>query len=342
MSILSTAALLLLLATSSWLATRFLINYLTQNDIVDRPNDRTLHQGAIPRGGGLAIIGSAVAAMIGIAVYSDRLNLFLSLALLTTLWASLSWWDDRADLSPRRRFGIQTILAITTILAYGWVVDIQVAESSWLIINWLGWPLTVLGVLWSANLYNFMDGMDGMAAAQTIIAAVTLSFWFFQANDPHLSFVCAALAAASYGFLLWNWQPAKIFMGDVGSVSIGALFATLIILGVTRYEFSVLSCGMLFALFFTDTSLTLLRRLWRREKFWLAHRSHFYQRLAALDIRHSTIVLGATILMLLCSLIATASMLYRDIILPALASVIALLGLVIVLVVYLERVNKNS
>lgn len=327
---------------SSWLGVRFLIAYLVERDIVDRPNERTLHQGAVPRGGGLVIVALLLVALVGMALLSGRAGLFLSLALIVVLWATLSWCDDRVDLSPRRRFSVQVIFAALTVLAYGWVVDVQMTANTWLAISWFGLPLTIIGVLWAANLYNFMDGMDGMAAAQTIVAATTLSFWFWHAGDVHLAFVCAALAAASYGFLLWNWQPAKIFMGDVGSITIGAFFATIVIIGVTRYQFSVLSCGLLFAVFVGDASLTLLRRVWYKEKFWLPHRSHYYQRLAVLGVSHGQIVLAATILMLLCSLIATVSLLYRDITLPALITVIALLGLAVFVVVYLERHNKKS
>jgi len=341
MNILFVFVLLIAIIGLNWLGVRYLIDYLTQHNIVDRPNERTLHLGTVPRGAGLIIVLSLLLGLLGVTVLSGRIDVFGTLGLLIACWAGLSWWDDQFDLSPWRRFSVQVVLSIVTILAYGWIIDVQIASDTWITLSWFGMPLSVLGVLWLANLYNFMDGMDGMAAAQTIIAATTLSFWFWHASDVYLAFLCAVLAAACYGFLLWNWHPAKIFMGDVGSITIGAFFATLIVIGITRYQFSLVSCGLLFAVFVGDTTLTLLRRVSRKEKFWLPHRSHYYQRLAVSGVSHSKTVVAAIILMLLCSLIATVSLLYRDIILYALFAVIALLGLAIVIVTNIERNNRK-
>jgi len=231
-------ALLLFILTScaSWLVVRFLIPVLRQKDIVDRPNDRTLHQGAIPRGGGLVIALVIVLGALLVGVRSDRMPLFLALSGVMACWAVLSWYDDQRDLSTKFRLAIQLLLSGFTIAAFGWVEQIHGFELSW-----FGLLLTFVGVLWLTNLYNFMDGMDGLAASQSIIAALTLAFWFYVAGDSDLAVLCVLVAGACYGFLLWNWRPAKVFMGDVGSITLGAFFATLIIIGVTRHGFSVIS-----------------------------------------------------------------------------------------------------
>jgi len=268
--------------------------------------------------------------------------MFIGLALVVVCWGGLSWRDDKHDLTPKIRFITQLCFSILTLLAFGWITEVQLTSQIWIPLSWFGALITLVGVLWVANLYNFMDGMDGLAASQTIIAGTTLGFWFWQAGDVALALVCGVLAAASYGFLFWNWQPAKIFMGDVGSVTIGAFFATLVIIGVNRYQFPVISCGVLFAVFAGDASITLLHRMLRREKFWLAHRRHYYQRLAALGFEHKKIVIAAIVLMLLCSLIASASVLYRDIVGLAMLMAIALLLAVMSFVVFLEKSQQNK
>lgn len=321
---------------TSWLSVQRLIGYLKRSDIVDRPNDRTLHQGAIPRGGGLVIVTHVLVALIIAGLASERYAMFGSVFILTSMWAALSWWDDRYDLSPRLRFTAQIAFAVLTVMAFGWVSVAYIGFGIWLNFAWFGALCTVFGVLWMANLYNFMDGMDGLAASQTIIGAITLGFWFWQLGDIWFAFVCAVLAASCYGFLLWNWHPAKIFMGDVGSITIGALFATLLIIMVTRYDIPAVSLVLLFGLFIVDSSATLIRRMVRREPFWLPHRSHYYQRLAAVGIPHNRIVLGATLIMLLCSLNATLCVLYRDMIGLAIVAELALLFSAAAAVVWLE------
>ena len=324
-------------AFASWLSLRALIGYLVRKNIVDAPNDRSLHQGTVPRGGGLVIVASVLLALVCVAVTSGRYPMFLGLFLLVLLWAILSWCDDRFDLSPALRFGAQIGIAILTIVAYGWVTQAQLAVDLSINFAWFGAVCTVIGSVWFANLYNFMDGLDGLAAAQTIIAATTIAFWFWQAGDLSMTVVCVVLAASAYGFLLLNWQPAKIFMGDVGSITLGAFFASLLVIGVTRYQIPVVSFVLLFSVFIVDASLTLCRRIVRGEKFWLPHRTHYYQRLAVLGVSHARVVFAAMVLMLLCSLIATLCVAYRDIIGTAILLVLGLMVSALVSVVYIER-----
>lgn len=303
---------LLFTALLSWYLVGRLIALLNTHQIVDRPNERSLHQGVVPRGGGLVIVALLLVILLVMAVVSQRYSVFAGLSLLVFAWAALSWWDDRWDLSARKRLLFQMLFAAATILAFGYITHVQISNDYSIWLSGSGAIITFVGIMWLANLYNFMDGMDGLVATQTIIVSITLAFWFAWAGDPHLSLVCLVLAAASYGFLLWNWQPAKIFLGDVGSVTIGAFFATLIIFGNTRYQIPVLSFVLLLGVFVADASVTLLRRILKREKIWLPHRSHYYQRLAQCGIEHPKIVFGLTILMLICSLIASFTVIEHD------------------------------
>lgn len=304
--------LLLLVAAASAVLVGRLIVYLNQRKIVDTPNDRSLHQGSVPRGGGLVIAAILVVSLLVMATISARYEVFTGLALCVLAWAGLSWWDDQHDLSPRRRLIFQILFAVLTIMAFGYVPQVQLNADVTIQLYGFGAVLTFVGLMWLANLYNFMDGMDGLAACQSIIASITLAFWFWQAGDPHLSLICLLLAASCYGFLWWNWHPAKIFMGDVGSVTLGAFFGVMIVFASNRYEIPVISFVLLFGVFVFDASITILRRILRREKFWLPHRSHYYQRLAICGFDHAKIVIGLTLLMLICSLIASVTVLDHD------------------------------
>jgi len=319
-------------ALVSWLAIRHLIGYLISKDIVDRPNDRTLHQGAVPRGGGLIIVVGLLSVLAWLAMTSNRQVLFGCLTGVILAWAALSWWDDKYDLSAGFRLLVQLSICIFTVAALGWVNRVYTLDLAW-----LGPILSVIGLLWMANLYNFMDGLDGLAASQTIVASISLAFWFFVYGDNQLALICVVVAASSYGFLLWNWSPAKIFMGDVGSISLGGFFGCVFIFGVTRYDISIISFFALFAVFISDATVTILMRCLRREKIWQAHRQHFYQRLANAGYPHSKIALGSLLLMVISSFFATLGVIERDMIGFSLLAIVSILVAAAVLVIYLEN-----
>ena len=292
----------------SYFLTARMLAVLVARQMLDTPNERTLHKGSIPRGGGIVIVVLLIVALLVVAVQSGRYAAFGGMAILVSAWAGLSWRDDQHDLSPRLRLSFQLLFALASIAMFGYVTVIEYAPGQFYSLSLWGALLTFLGIIWMANLYNFMDGMDGLASSQTIVAAITLAFWFWQVGDVQLALVCLVLASASYGFILWNWQPAKVFLGDVGSISIGAFFATLIIYANTRYAIPVLSLVALFGVFVFDASVTLLRRALHGEKVWLPHRSHYYQRLATLGFAHARIVVVQIVLMVCCSILATISL----------------------------------
>ena len=325
------------IALSWWLLGR-LITVLIKKEIVDHPNARTLHKGVVPRGGGLVIVGGLLLGLLCITLISGKPLFYGAFTALMLAWASLSWLDDRNNLSPRLRFLTQLGIALITLVCFGWVDHVQAVNLAW-----FGPLLSLVGLVWMANLYNFMDGMDGLAGSQSVIAAVTLTFWFYISGAPYLAAVCLLVSACSYGFLLRNWNPAQIFMGDVGSITLGAFFGTLIIIGVSYYNLSVLSFVSLFAVFIVDATVTIILRACRGEKVWLPHRQHFYQRLANAGYGHSNIVLAAIVLMILCSLLATFGMAYHDKIMVSIVSVIVLIFIAIILVVLLEKkANKAN
>lgn len=326
-------------AILSWYAVNRLIVILTERQVIDTPNDRTLHKGSIPRGGGLAIVALILLSLAVIGALSMRYFMFAGIFISVLAWSSLSWLDDRFDLSPQRRWFVQCVFATLSVMAFGVVDTVHLSNERYLLLPIVGFLISIIGVLWLTNLYNFMDGMDGLAASQTIIASSTLVFWFWQYGDQSLAIISLVLASASYGFLLHNWHPAKIFLGDVGSVTIGAFFSTMLLIAVSRYDMPVISFIILFGVFVADASLTILKRLIQREKIWLPHRSHYYQRLAALGFSHSKIVIGLIVMMTISSLIATTTLIYRDTILIGLILEVAILLICAAFVEYLERNN---
>ena len=328
--------LFILVAALSWFAVGHLIDRLISKNIVDVPNDRSLHQGVIPRGGGLIIVASLLIALTVMSVISNRPQLFAALALIVVAWASLSWCDDKTDLSAKFRLIVQFCICVVSIFAFGWVDQVL-----GLGLGWFGPILSVIGLLWMANLYNFMDGLDGLAASQTIVASISMAFWFLVHGDWPLSTVCVVLAASSYGFLLWNWNPAKIFMGDVGSITLGGFFGTLFIIGVTRYGLSIISFLGLFGVFIADATITILMRARRGEKIWLPHRQHFYQRLANQGYAHSKIAIASVVLMLICSVLATLGVMYHDMIWLSLIAISLTIAVSAALVIYLEKRAKT-
>ncbi|MBX2849729.1 MAG: glycosyltransferase family 4 protein [Acidiferrobacterales bacterium] len=339
MTSLTLSILVICTAFVSWYLVRRLIVVLTQRKIFDTPNERSLHQGEVPRGGGLAIIFMLMLATLILGLLSARYAMFGAILLSLLAWSGLSWLDDQLNLSPLSRWLVQCIYAVVCVLAFGAVDIVHLSSQNYLLLPYFGVFLSVVGVLWLANLYNFMDGMDGLAASQSIIASGTLAFWFWQFGDQSIATICLVLASASYGFLLWNWQPAKIFMGDVGSVTIGAFFAILILIAVSRYNMPVISFMLLLGVFIADATITLVRRSIKREKIWLPHRSHYYQRLANLGFNHAKIVFGLIILMSISSLIATMTFVYRDTIVIGIIVEVAMLVGCVVFVEYLERNN---
>jgi Fuc2NAc and GlcNAc transferase len=149
--------------------------------------------------------------------------------------------------------------------------------------------LSVLGIVWAINLYNFMDGIDGIAAAEAIVASLAGAGLLLWQGQGDLASISLIVAGASAGFLVWNWEPARIFMGDVGSGFLGFVFGTLALASERRGAMPALVWILLLGLFFGDATVTLLRRMLRGERWFEAHSNHAYQRLVRAGLRHRTV-----------------------------------------------------
>jgi len=255
---------------------------------LDQPNERSLHENPVPRTGGIAVLaGSAVSFAFGAA------DLWLPLGLALAL-AVLSFVDDVHRLPTLVRLGAH--LAAAVLLVWYVLSPIHPVEM----------VLLILAVAWITNLYNFMDGSDGLAGGMAAIgfAAYGVAAWW--GGELALAAACVAISSAAVAFLLHNHHPARIFLGDVGSIPLGFLAAALGLFGWREDLWPLWFPVLVFGPFIGDATLTLVRRLLRRERVWQAHRDHYYQRMVRMGLGHRGTAWAAYVVMLVCALAALA------------------------------------
>jgi UDP-N-acetylmuramyl pentapeptide phosphotransferase/UDP-N-acetylglucosamine-1-phosphate transferase len=281
---------------SSAVATRWLASRPgAMSGLIDRPNARSLHGTPVPRGGGLAAIlgfGSSWGLLTLWGLGAPELAWVAGAALPV---AGVSLLDDFGHVSRRLRLGVHLGAALILIaggLAWsvldfpgtGWPLPLPLPLP-------LAWALTLLFVVWMANLYNFMDGMDGFAGGMTLFGFAALAVLGWRGADLPFALAAACVAAAAGGFLTCNFPPARIFLGDVGSSTLGLIAAGLSLWGTHRGLFPLWAAWLAFSPFIVDATWTLLARLVRRERIWEAHRCHHYQRLVLAGWGHRKTVL---------------------------------------------------
>ena len=294
---------LIVFATLLTFATTFaLARYLSQPGsrlrILDRPNDRSLHLQPTPRTGGLAILGGGLTGNTLINLFSPAIGSHLAMLLGLVSLAAVSFFDDRRGISVRMRILAHVGAAFSLVSVY--IPDsLELPGLALPLAVWVAIPLTLLFIVWMINLYNFMDGMDGFAGGMAVIGFSTLA-WLGRADAGFVA-ICLIVAAASAGFLVHNFPPAKIFLGDTGSTALGFLAAACSLWGSKAGLFPFWVALLVFSPFIVDATVTLLRRLLRGEKVWEAHRTHYYQRLVLLGWGHRRTVLVEYALMLACA-----------------------------------------
>lgn len=236
--------------------------------LLDHPNERSLHAVPTPRSGGIGLCLGLLPALLALPGFRVLAGCTLALALL-------SLWDDWRGLPAAPRL-LGHVLVCTVLVG-----SVRLEAGAALLPLWLLLPL-VLGAGWMTNLYNFMDGADGLAGAMAVIGFGCLALAAFGAGDAALGGAALCVAAAAAAFLCLNFPPARIFLGDVGSIPLGFLAAGLGLLGWQRGLWPLWFMPAVFAPFVLDASFTLLRRAMRGERVWQAHREHYYQRLVLL------------------------------------------------------------
>jgi len=281
------ATLFVSVAVTGWVRSQAL-----RRQWLDVPNERSSHQAPTPRGGGLGIVVATVCGFValwGTGVIPGDLCVALlggGLAVAVT-----GFRDDRKPLGAGLRLAVHMGAAIWALAWLGGVPPMQVGAGTYdlgLVGNLLG----ALAIGWTINLFNFMDGIDGLAAGEAVFIASAGAFLSAGAASAAVPAASLVLAAAALGFLGWNWPPARIFMGDVGSGYLGFVIAVLALAAMRHSPVVVFAWLVLGGVFFVDATVTLARRMARGERAHEAHRSHAYQWLARRWGSHRAVTLA--------------------------------------------------
>lgn len=251
------------------LLVRGAIGYAQRRGMLDQPGQRRSHRLPTPRGGGIGIVVAMLVCLPGVLWHAPAIwsaSVIASLLAALVLVALAGWWDDHRSLPILPRLGVQLLAAGLFSLSL-----LSTGLSAW----WM--PLLLIAGAWSINLHNFMDGIDGLLAQQAMFVGAGLAGLAAAAGQAALATAAAVLAASALGFWCFNRPPARIFMGDVGSGSVGLLlfaFSAMLWRADPAWLWPAL---ILSSAFVTDASLTLLTRMWRGRRWYTAHREHLYQ-----------------------------------------------------------------
>jgi Fuc2NAc and GlcNAc transferase len=289
--------------------------------VLDIPNRRSSHSQATPRGGGIAIVAAATLALLVLWLRgSIPRELLLALAGGGIVVAAVGFADDHYSIPAAPRLVVHLLAAAWAVYWLGGLESVRVGAGI-AHLGWAGTVLATLGIVWFLNLFNFMDGIDGIAATEAIFIAAAGAL--LSSGGDGVAPAAWVFAASCGGFLLWNWPPAKIFMGDVGSGYLGYVLAVLGLKAAHEDTAALWVWLILGAVFLLDATVTLLRRALRGERVYQAHRSHAYQWLARRWGSHRRVTLAVAGLNVLW--LAPCAALARGY--PAMAAWIALMAL---------------
>jgi len=280
-----------------WLVFR----YSHQYSLLATPNERSSHTEPTPTGGGLAISACMLVAIVVLWQLGDLEEDF-SLAILPALLVITltGWFDDHQHIRTPLRALVYFLSAFWIVYGIGGFTDLNLGGYR-ADIGVIGIVLAVLGIVWLINLYNFMDGIDGIAAIEAVSTGLFAGILFWLAGMTAASVLCLVLVAAGSGYLVWNWPPARIFMGDVGSCPLGLVFATLAVWSHNSGGPSVYVWLILLSVFIADATYTLVLRIVRSEPWYSAHRTHAYQKLVQMGYTHLQVTM-AVLLINVCAL----------------------------------------
>ena len=267
------------------LFTWFILNSKRFNQFLDIPNQRSLHASPIPRLGGLAIIASIT---FSVSLYSPELLYLLPFLLVLS---TLSFLDDLITIKPLIRLAVHFFTALTFLFTFD------------LLSNYLFFIILLFFLVWVINLYNFMDGSDGLAAGMSVIGFSCYAVLSIILGDLNFAILNIIIIAACTGFLFFNFPPAKIFMGDTGSIPLGFLCGALGVIGWYKTLWPLWFPLVIFSPFILDSGVTLVKRVLKKESLLKAHRSHYYQRAILVGYSHKQVALFSYGLMICVGII---------------------------------------
>jgi Fuc2NAc and GlcNAc transferase len=286
--------------TLSWLLTGLILRAATRLSILDHPNLRSSHTTPTPRGGGLGIVIVVLGAVVCLYSLGEMpIEPFASVLVGGIFVAGSGAADDYRHIPAGWRFLLQVIVASFAVLTLGGLPGIQVGSQ---VID-LGLPgdlMAIIFIVWLINLYNFMDGIDGIAAVEAIcVAGSALAIMPIHSTDGYTTTLLIVFVAAVLGFLVWNWPPARIFMGDVGSGFIGFVLAMFAIISSGIGLLPIWVWLILAGVFVVDATVTLITRIILGEEWYSAHNNHAYQKAARRLKSHKSVTLAVLMINIL-------------------------------------------
>jgi len=305
--------------------------------IIDIPNQRSLHDTPKPRTGGLAVL---IAMFVGFFLFREEVNSeLLPLTFYSLIILVVAFIDDIYSISAFVRLPLQFLLA-SVFIWNGLNLDILRLPGLDIPLNYfVGSGFTAIFIVWVINLYNFMDGMDGFASGMAIIGFSTFAALSTMQGDISFAIFNLVIVAAAVGFIVFNLPPAKIFLGDVGSTLFGVLVALTILWAEIEQIFPLWLGIITFMPFFLDASITLGKRMLKREKFWRAHRTHYYQRLVLSGFGHKKTLILEYTWMLVCSLFSVFFFINKNMLVQFIV-LIFFVAICIVILVYIDSKTK--
>lgn len=257
--------------------TRYLIGHANRRQLLDIPNERSSHSTPTPTGGGMAIVVTYICfLMVAGLIFKVAGDEVFILALTGAVLAVVGYTDDHRHIPAQWRLLIHFIVALVLLLSLNQLPELSVFGWQWQS-GWLLSGLSLIALVWLLNLFNFMDGIDGIAGVEAITSLCGAALIVWAAGGILWPIILLALAGCVLGFLVFNWPPGKIFMGDAGSGFLGFMLGALALITSATGFISLWAWLILLAVFIADSTLTLVRRVKKGEKVHLAHRSHAYQ-----------------------------------------------------------------
>lgn len=281
---------------ASALLTGFVRRIAVSWDLLDIPNERSSHSIPTPRGGGLAIaVSYTLSALVVVLQGGMKSHELAALTLPGLLVAAVGFADDKWDVKARYRLVVHCVAAMLALYLLGGPPSVSFFDLT-LDFGSLGWLLGVLYVVWMLNLYNFMDGINGLAAGEAITVCGGGAILFWMLGEVTGVYLCLMLALAALGFMFWNFPTAKIFMGDVGSGFLGLTLAVISLYSAKTNPDMLWAWLILLAVFIVDATVTLIVRFLRGERVYQAHRSHAFQIITTRLGSHTPVVISTILL----------------------------------------------
>jgi len=266
--------------------------------VLDEVTDRSLHTEPKPRVGGIAVVTTIFLVwFFMVFILKDEQSHYFAMIGLVIL-SVISYVDDRNSISHLWRLIVHFFVAVLMVYSLFRLSENVLGNNTAIEYGFYINLFLVLIIVWCINVYNFMDGMDGLAGGMGVIGFSCLAWFGWIAENQLFLILASSVAAANLGFLVPNFPPAKIFMGDVGSTVMGYLLAFFSLWGIQATIFSWWMPVLIFSPFFVDSTVTIIRRIYSGEKFWQAHKSHYYQKLVLLGLGHTKTAVLEYILML--------------------------------------------